>query len=231
MIPAILYEDNHLLISVKPPNLPIQADSSGDVDMLSMLKAYVKTRYSKPGEVYLGLVHRVDRPAGGVVAFARTSKAAARLSAQLREHRMRRSYLAVIEGNVGESGEMRDYLVKDSKTNTVSIADEGESGAREAILHYKRIAAAGSSEILTLAEIQLETGRSHQIRVQFAGRGAPLWADARYGKARPGETASLWGYALELTHPTRGEAMRFIAKPPERYPWSLFAEVTEGLTR
>ncbi|MDR1263599.1 MAG: RluA family pseudouridine synthase [Oscillospiraceae bacterium] len=218
----ILYEDNHLLIAVKPPNMPVQADSSGDADMLTLLKAGVKERYSKPGGVYLGMVHRMDRPVGGVIAFARTSKAAARLSEQLREHSMKRSYMAVVRGYADDDGIMRDYLIKDGKTNVVSVTDKDAVGSREAVLRYKRLAATDMPEPLSLLEIQLETGRSHQIRVQFASRGLPLWADARYGMARLGETVALWGYALELIHPTRKEAMRFEAPPPEGFPWKWF---------
>ncbi|MDR1598782.1 MAG: RluA family pseudouridine synthase [Oscillospiraceae bacterium] len=218
----ILYEDNHLLISVKPPNLPVQADASGDDDMLSMLKADIKERYAKPGDVYLGLVHRIDRPVGGVIAFARTSKAAARLSAQLREHSMRRSYLAAARGYVGGSGVMRDYLLKDTKTNIVSISTKDTSGSREAVLSFTRLAAVDAPEPLSLVDVRLETGRSHQIRAQFASRGFPLRADARYGALQPGETVALWGYALELEHPTKGEAMRFTAAPPDIFPWNLF---------
>lgn len=216
----VLYEDNHLLIVCKPPNLPTQADRSGDPDLLTLLKADVKRRYAKPGEVYLGLVHRLDRPVGGLVVFARTSKAAGRLSAQLRGHALGRTYLAVVRGAPPDRARLEDFLLKDEASNTVRVADADTPQAKRAILNHRCLARA---EGLALLEVTLETGRSHQIRVQLTHAGHPLWGDARYGNGRPGEQIALWGAALRLTHPTRGQPLCLTAPPPDLQPWTLFS--------
>jgi len=210
MEPQILFEDNHLLVAVKPHMLPVQQDSSHDPDMLTLLKQYIKIKYQKPGDVYLGLVHRLDRPAGGVMVFARTSKAAARLSDQIRQGTVEKQYLAVTKNPlVPASGTLFDYLIKDSATNTVRVAAKDAKGAKPALLHYDFI---DSKDHLHLALIRLVTGRSHQIRVQFASRGCPLYGDARYGRGE-GEHLALWSYSLSFDHPTTKERMTFQALP------------------
>ena len=156
----IIYEDNHLLVVEKPINVPVQGDKSGDEDLLTMLKKYLKEKYNKPGDVYLGLVHRLDRPVGGVMVFAKTSKAAKRLSKQVQKHEMKKIYMAVIEGKVSDSGTFIDKLKKDEKTNITKVSDDG----KEAELSYDLI---GFINNLSLVRINLKTGRSHQIRVQF----------------------------------------------------------------
>ncbi|MBQ9941810.1 MAG: RluA family pseudouridine synthase [Christensenellaceae bacterium] len=211
MTPRILYEDNHLLVAVKPHMLPSQADSSGDEDMLTRLKAYVKEKYNKPGEVYLGLVHRLDRPTGGVMVFARTSKAAARLSQQIRTNQMQKTYLAVVNGRPPKEGQLEDWLVKDVKTNTVRVGTPAEG--KHALLSYRVLEQQADK---SLVEVQLHTGRSHQIRVQFASRGWPLLGDARYGKAE-GRHLALFAWKLELTHPTKKESMVFTALPGDEH--------------
>lgn len=218
---GIVYEDNHLLVAVKPPNLPAQADASGDEDLLSLLKAYVAERYGKPGAVYLGLVHRLDRPVGGLMVFARTSKAAARLSAQVREKALSREYVAAVRGEAPARGELTDWLYKDARTNTVRVVPEGTAGARPANLRY---ALAGRADGLSLVRVRLFTGRSHQIRVQLAHAGMPIWGDARYGGGRPGEQIALWGMRLGLLHPTQKRPLAFVAPPPrDAAPWDRFA--------
>lgn len=162
----ILYEDNHLLVVVKPVNMAVQADDSRDPDLLTLLKQDLKERYQKPGNVYLGLVHRLDRPVGGVMVFAKTSKAASRLSDQVRTRGLKKTYQAVLCGRPqAASATLKDWLIKNEKTNTVRTAAPNTPKAKEAILSYQ---IQGEKEGLTLAEIQLETGRPHQIRVQFA---------------------------------------------------------------
>ena len=215
----ILYVDNHVLVAVKPPNMPTQADDSKDPDLLSCMKAYVKQAYGKPGEVYLGLVHRLDRPVGGLVALARTSKAAARLSAQVRAHTLAREYLAVAQGDAPDSAELTDWLRKDPRTNTVSVALPGAPGAKEARLSLARLARCGE---LSLLRVTLHTGRSHQIRVQCAHAGYPLWGDARYGGGRPGQQIALWGADLRFEHPTLRRPIAFHAPPPHTAPWTAF---------
>lgn len=211
-MPEIVYEDNHLLIAVKPPNELTQGDATGDDNLLDELKRYVKEKYQKPGEVYLGLVHRMDRPVGGLVAFARTSKAASRLSDQLRTHAMEREYLAVVENGASmpNEGALVDWLFKDAATGNVRVAAKGQSGAQEARLNYRVLAREGET---ALVHVRLETGRKHQIRVQLMNSGHPIVYDMRYGHGKRGQTVALWGALLTLTHPTQKEPMTFSSKP------------------
>ena len=223
----IVYEDNHLLVAGKPPNLLTQSDHTGDGDMLTLLKAYVKEKYHKPGEVYLGLVHRMDRPVGGLLAFARTSKAASRLSQQVSFHQMGREYLLVCLGTPPERFTLTDWLLKDEKLNRVSSVPEGTPGAKKAILHGHRLA---SSDGLSLVAVRLETGRAHQIRVQMMTCGHPLWGDNRYGQGKPGQQIALWGAKLTLTHPTLKNQMTFYDLPSGSV-WDHFKEdLTHGET-
>lgn len=209
-MPEIVYEDNHVLVAVKPPNMLSQADKTGDTDILSKLKEYVRVKYSKPGAVYLGLVHRLDRPVGGLMVFARTSKAAARLSAQMQKHDIGREYVCVCEGVLDAPFTLTDDLVKDERLNRVSVCPANTPGAQRAILHGTPIASEGNT---TLVAIRLETGRNHQIRVQMAHSGHPLWGDNRYGHGVPGQQIALWGYKLTIEHPTTHEAMVFTHLP------------------
>ncbi len=215
----VLYEDNHLLAVVKPPNLPAQADRSGDDDLLSILKRHIGQKYQKPGNVYLGLVHRLDRPVGGVMVFARTSKAASRLSAAFAAHAQDKRYLAVLQGELAGERTLEDWLVKDGATGTVRVAAQDSPGAKHARLKTRPLA---TRDGLTLAEVTLYTGRAHQIRVQHAHAGYPLWGDARYGGGRPGQQIALWAASLRLEHPTRHEPMRFCAAPPSEGAWLKF---------
>lgn len=206
----IVYEDNQVLVAVKPPNMLSQADHTGDTDILTVLKDYVKVRYNKPGRVYLGLVHRLDRPVGGLMVFARTSKAAGRLSEQMRQHTMGREYLCVVTGEVKDSFTLINYLVKDERLNKVVVCEADVRGAQQAVLHGECIARRQGT---ALCAIRLETGRSHQIRVQMAGIGAPLWGDNRYGAGIPGQQIALWGYKLTFEHPVTHEIMTFYDVP------------------
>ncbi len=221
----VLYEDNHLLVVVKPPNLPAQADSSGDDDLLSIMKRYIGNKYQKPGNVYLGLVHRLDRPVGGVMVLARTSKAAARLSAAFAAHEQDKRYLAVLQGELREARTLEDDLLKDGSTGMVRAVPAGTPGAKHARLATRPLA---SREGLTLAEVTLYTGRAHQIRVQHAHAGVPLWGDARYGGGRPGQQIALWAASLAFEHPTRHEAMRFTSAPPRQGAWRAFEGEIDG---
>ena len=215
----VLYEDNHLLVVVKPPNLPSQGDRSGDLSLLDALKGYIGEKYHKPGAVYLGLVHRLDRPVGGVMVFARTSKAASRLSEAFRSHAQDRRYLAVVEGAVEAPLALEDHLLKDSRTGMVRVVAPDAPGAKLARLASRPLAC---REGLTLMDVELFTGRAHQIRVQHAHAGHPLWGDMRYGRGESGRQIALWAYRLVLEHPTRRERMRFCAPPPLEGPWARF---------
>ncbi|MGI5898907.1 MAG: RluA family pseudouridine synthase [Christensenellales bacterium] len=219
----ILYEDNHLIFVEKPPNMPVQGDSSGDFDLLSAVKAYIKEKHGKPGEAYIGMVHRLDRPVGGAMVFCRTSKAAARVSQQIRLGNMDKIYLAVVQGLCEGGKTLKDYLKKDPKLNMVHICPESDEGAKYAELSYEAISSAESSEgALTLVKVRLVTGRSHQIRVQMKGAGLPLWGDSRYGGGKPGQQIALWSNEISLTHPTTKERINVLCPPPKINPWSLF---------
>ena len=202
----VVYEDNHVIVAVKPPNMLSQADKTRDADMLTLVKEYIKVKYNKPGNVYVGLVHRLDRPVGGLMVFARTSKAAARLSAQMREHEMGREYLCVTEGQVKDKFTLINYLIQNERMNRVMVCDADERGAQEAILHGHCI---GRRNGTSLCSLRLETGRKHQIRVQMKEMGAPLWGDHRYGHGIPGQQIALWGYKLTFEHPTTKNIMTF----------------------
>lgn len=212
----IIYEDNHLLIVEKPINIPVQADSSHDLDFLTILKDFIKKRDNKPGNVYLGLIHRLDRPVGGVMVFAKTSKCASRLSEQVRERILKKEYYAIVEGKLKKSGVLKDYLLKNSKNNTVYVDKKG----KEAILEYNLLEYKNG---LSLVNINLKTGRSHQIRVQFSSRNHPLYGDQRYNKnAIPGQQIALFAHSLTLNHPITKEQLKFDIKPKNIYPWNIF---------
>lgn len=218
---SILYEDNHLLVVVKPPNVLSQGDRTGDRDMLTMLKEYIKVTYNKPGNVYLGLVHRLDRPVGGVMVFAKTSKAASRLSEQVRHNQFGKEYLAVVWGHPSRlEGSLRDYLVKDRRSNMVKVTHPQEPGAKEAWLDYKVVDMAKEWSLL---RIHLHTGRAHQIRVQLSTAGYPIVGDQRYGlRGEPRMQIGLWAESLSLVHPTTKEVLKFTAQLPNKIPWDVF---------
>ena len=219
---TILYEDNHLLFVEKPVNIPVQEDHSKDQDLLSYLKEDIKTRYNKPGNVYLGLVHRLDRPVGGVMVFAKTSKAASRLSDTIRRNKMSKKYLAVVRGRPKKNAAvLEDYLVKDRRKNQVFAVKPDTKNAKKAVLDYEVI---GEKEGLSLLSINLHTGRPHQIRVQLASRSHPLYGDQKYGSSvnKTGQQIALWSHNLRLEHPVRREEMSIKSNPPSEYPWNLW---------
>lgn len=214
----ILYEDNHLLVVRKPPNMAVQADSSGDLDIQTALKGYIKERYNKPGAVFLALCHRLDRPVGGVMVLCRTSKCAERLTRQFASHTVDKTYLCAVRGEVSGVQELSDFLLKDAR-GMVRVVDEGTPGAKLARLTATPLAHADG---LTLMQVALHTGRSHQIRVQMAHSGHPLWGDNRYGDGRPGQQIALWATSLAIDHPTTGERLCFDCPPPDAAPWGLW---------
>lgn len=216
----ILYEDNHILVVEKPNNILSQADSTQDTDMLTLLKQDIKVRYNKPGNVYLGLVHRLDRPVGGAMVFAKTSKAASRLSDCVRRHELNKQYVCVVHGIPSKkSATLTDYLLKDERTNTVKVVASNTPGAKKAVLDYELL---GSSEGYSFIRIQLHTGRSHQIRVQMMHAGCPLYGDQKYGASvnKPGQQTALWSASISFPHPTTKEWITFVSFPPPVDPWN-----------
>jgi len=209
----IIYQDNHLLVVNKPAGQLVQGDQTGRTTLLEEAKAWLKDQYAKPGNVFLGLVHRLDRTASGVVVLARTSKAAARLSEEIRNHRPRKTYWALVAGEVPLAGRFVDRLERREYTSHIVAAP----GGKEASLGYNRLCYA---EGVSLVEIHLETGRHHQIRVQFAHRGFPILGDRRYGSLRPFATDAIALHARQMVirHPTQGKEMNFVAEPGEDWP-------------
>ena len=199
----ILYEDNHIIVVEKKPNVLCQSDNTKDLDLLTMLKDYIKEKYNKPGNVYLGLVHRLDRPVGGIMVFARTSKAASRLSEIIRNHEMQKEYLLVCEGNISYEGIMEK---KKKKIDTRSIISNNGKYAK---LEYRVL---DKKDSLNLVKVNLITGRHHQIRVQFASRNCPLYGDQLYGKQNKKQIA-LYCYHISFKHPVKDEIMSFKLLP------------------
>ncbi|MBQ3435433.1 MAG: RluA family pseudouridine synthase [Bacilli bacterium] len=209
----VLYEDNHVIVVEKPVNVLSQADSTKDIDMLTLVKEYIKEKYHKPGNVYLGLVHRLDRPVGGIMVFARTSKAASRLSEQVRTNKIEKVYLAIVKGILKEKeGTFKDKIKKIENGNSI-IAEDG----KEAILNYQVLS---EKEGLSLVKVKLITGRHHQIRVQFSSRGYPLCGDQRYGDEDKTQIA-LYAYELSFYHPTTKEKLTFTLLPKGNW-WTEF---------
>ncbi len=216
----ILYEDNHLLVVVKPFNLPTCPDESKDNNLLDILKEYIKIKYNKPGNVYLGLIHRLDRPVAGIMVFAKTSKAAERLSKQIKENKFNKTYYAIIKGNIKDNDTLKDYLIKDEKTHN-SIVTTKDKG-KEAILSYELI---NKKDDINLLKIDLITGRHHQIRVQFSSRGYPLYGDHRYNKEFINDNntdIALIAKELSFYHPVTKELLKFEIELPKKYPWNVF---------
>ena len=219
--PPILFEDNHVIVALKPPRLLTQGDSTGDGDMLSLLKAYIREKYEKPGEAFLGLVHRMDRPVGGLLVFARTSKAAARFAAQIQEGALKREYVLVCRGETPDRFTLKDILSKDPETNMVTVLPPYlRLQGKEAVLYGQTVT---HSEEKSLVAVQLQTGRAHQIRAQMAHFGYPLLGDARYNREGVNGLIALWGMRLSFSHPITGQAMVFVCAPdtlPDSYPHS-----------
>ena len=211
----ILYEDNHIIVVVKPYNVLSQGDSTGDVSIMDMIKDYIKVKYNKPGNVYLGLVHRLDRPVGGIMVFAKSSKAASRLCKAFNEHKITKKYLAIVKGKVDSSGEFVDYLAKD-KDGKAYVCSDG----KKAILNYELIEYNKDNDC-SLVSVDLKTGRHHQIRIQFASRGHYLLGDQRYG-VLDNKQISLFSYYLSFTHPVSNEVLEFKVFPEKKNYWTIF---------
>ena len=217
----VIYEDNHIIVVEKKPNIPSQSDKTGDIDMLTIVKEYIKEKYNKPGNVYLGLVHRLDRPVGGIMIFARTSKSASRLSNQVREKIFKKEYLAVVDGKPEpKSGTLEDYLYKDERNNISKVVKKEKKNAKLAKLDYELVK---YNEIknLSLLKINLHTGRHHQIRVQLSNFGHSIYGDHKYGKRGKGKQIALWAYKLTIEHPITKEKMEFVDYPEPNGTWCI----------
>ena len=209
----VLYEDNHIIVVEKKPNVLSQSDYTNDLDLLSIVKNYVKEKYQKPGNVYIGLVHRLDRPVGGIMVFARTSKAAARLSKMIQNKEMIKEYLLVCHGNMKNKGIMEDYILKEKDKSIIASENKGKYAKLEYELLDKK-------DNLNLVKVNLITGRHHQIRVQFSSRGNPLYGDQLYGIQDKNQIA-LYAYHLRFKHPVKDEIMDFKLIPQGKV-WGEF---------
>ena len=215
----IIYEDNHLLVVNKPANLLMQADISQDKDLLNILKDYLVKKHNKPNQAYLAMVSRLDRPVSGVVVLAKTSKAAKRLNQAFLKQEVTKTYLAIIETNhIKNRDSFQDYLIKDNKTNSVTTTNA--KNGKLALLDYEVIK---EKDNYVLVKINLITGRSHQIRVQFASRNLAIWGDQRYNKnAKVGQQIALFSFGINILHPTLKTQLEFKDLPSDISPWNIF---------
>lgn len=221
----VIYEDNHIIVVEKKPNIPSQGDKTNDIDMLTIVKQYIKEKYNKPGEVYLGLIHRLDRPVGGVMVFAKTSKAASRLSEQVRNKVFKKKYLTIVDGEMEkEKDTLEDYLLKNEKNNLSKVVNEKTKNAKQAKLDYEVLTY--NDEIsLSVLKIDLHTGRHHQIRVQLSSRGHSIYGDQKYGTRGRGKQIALWAYSLTIVHPITKEEMTFISIPEKIGSWKILENI------
>lgn len=221
----VLYEDNHIIVVEKMPNIPSQGDKTKDTDMLTIVKEYIKEKYNKPGEVYLGLIHRLDRPVGGVMVFARTSKAAARLSEQVRNKVFKKEYLTIVDGKMKKDKEtLEDYLLKNEKNNLSKVVPEGTKNSKYAKLDYEVLKYDDEID-LSVLKIVLHTGRHHQIRVQLSNQGHSIYADQKYGTRGRGKQICLWAYSLTILHPTTKEEVTFESIPKLIGSWKILEDI------
>ncbi|MDN5204967.1 RluA family pseudouridine synthase [Fulvivirgaceae bacterium BMA10] len=218
----IIYEDNHLLVVNKPAGILVQGDKTGDIPLVDIAKDYVKRKYNKPGAVFLGVVHRLDRPVSGLVIFARTSKALERMNAQLKNKEIKKTYWAIVNHQPPvEEDRLTHWLIKDTQKNITKAYDREKKGSLKAILDYKLLGRIGHEYILQVNPL---TGRPHQIRVQLAKMGCSIVGDLKYGHDKANRDASIMLHArsLSFVHPVRKEKMRFDAAPPEMQKWKPF---------
>ena len=211
----VLYEDNHIIVVVKPVNVLSQGDKTSDISMVDIVKNHIKVKYNKPGNVYLGLVHRLDRPVGGIMVFARTSKAAKRLSKAFLEHEIDKRYLAIVHGMVDDKGLLEDNISKDNNGNAFISKDGKKASLNYELLKYDK------KNDCSLVSIRLNSGRHHQIRIQFSSRGHYLLGDQRYG-VKDKMQICLFSYYLSFKHPVTNEVLSFTEYPPKISYWTIF---------
>lgn len=221
----VLFEDNHIIVVEKPVNIPSQGDKTGDIDILTIIKKYLIEKYNKPGDAYLGLVHRLDRPVGGVMIFAKTSKAAARLSEEVRLREIKKSYLVVVDGKMEKDEDtLEDYLLKNEKNNMSKVVSKETKNSKYANLDYK-VLKYDEDINLSVLKVDLHTGRHHQIRVQLSSRNHSIYGDQKYGQRGRGKQIALWAYKLTIKHPIKKYELTFKVLPEYTKTWKIL----EGL--
>ena len=221
----VIYEDNHIIVVEKPVNIPSQGDKTGDEDMLTIIKTYLKEKYNKPGNVYLGLVHRLDRPVGGVMVFAKTSKAASRLSNQVREKKFEKTYLTIVNGKMEKNRDvLQDYLLKNEKNNISKVVRENTPNSKLAVLDYEVLKYDKELD-LSVLKINLHTGRHHQIRVQLSSRNHSIYGDQKYGGRGHGKQIALWAYQLKIYHPISNKELIFNDVPQKIGSWKILEDL------
>ncbi len=221
----VLYEDNHIIAINKRPSDIVQGDKTGDTPLSEIVKAWLRKKYDKPGNVFTGVVHRIDRPVSGVVLFAKTSKALARLNAQFKEKDIQKTYWACVHGQPDlQEGTLLNFLIKDQAKNKSRVTSERTAGAKKAELKYTMLA---RSDRYTLVEVEPKTGRHHQIRVQLSAAGYPIKGDLKYGAQRSNPDASIHLHArkVKFMHPVSREMMEIKAPPPSDAIWDHFARL------
>ncbi|MEX2572858.1 MAG: pseudouridine synthase [Balneolaceae bacterium] len=217
----ILYEDNHLLIIIKPVDVLSQQDYTGDPDVLTLCKAYLRNKYNKSGNAFLGLVHRLDRPAGGVMVLAKTSKAASRISEQIRNHTFQKRYQVVVSGRTAPNGVLIHHLQKNSETNFVTVSANRDRSKKAELSYIRK--AYNPLKNLSLLQVSLITGRPHQIRVQFSAEGYPLAGDRKYGsRVQDSAGPALFASSVRFAHPVNGQQVEFTSDCPDHKPWNYF---------
>lgn len=220
----ILFEDNHIIVVEKKPGILSQKDITNDPNIISIIKEYLVHKYNKPGDAFLGSIHRLDRMVGGVMVFAKTSKALERLQKQMRDRQIKKKYYALVWGEVNDYDKLEDYIIKDESVPRAFVVDKNTNGAKYALLTYNKVKSIKYlNQTLSMVDISLETGRYHQIRIQFASRNHPIYGDQKYGKKfnKQGIILGLWAYSLSFIHPITKEEMTFIEYPKSKI-WEEF---------
>ncbi len=218
----VLYEDNHLIVINKVPSELVQGDSTGDVPLSESVKQYLKEKYNKPGNVFTGVIHRLDRPVSGAVVFAKTGKALSRMNEMVKNRGLKKTYWALVkEPPPAMEGKLIHYLVRNQAKNKSFVHIKQVKNSKEAILTYRLI---GKSDNFNLVEVNLITGRHHQIRAQLAAIGCPIKGDLKYGYARsnPDASISLHAREIEFVHPVKKEKIKILAPPPKEVVWDCF---------
>jgi len=221
----ILYEDNHFIAVNKLPSEIVQGDKTGDEPMSESLKHYLKEKYQKPGNVFLGVIHRLDRPVSGVVVFAKTGKALSRMNELVKKREMKKTYWALVKNlPVSPEGELIHYLVRNEKKNKSFVYKQPRDNSKKAVLNYRLLA---SSRDYHLLEVDLKTGRHHQIRAQLAAIGCPIKGDLKYGFSRSNPDASISLHACKVSfmHPVKKEPITIVAPPPKDALWDYFEKI------